>query len=229
MKKQSLLIWKDGCFLIGMAFFFFGCIATTHRSAKTLEPGQFSLGAGYVQAENLEESTDSIQLVSVDARVGTGRGFDMGLMHTWDVTSENEGVFATFWGDCKWQLTNREYLFNKIILSTGLMKGYVYDEEAKFHITTLPVYLSLPLNERFTPYFIYRFELIGEEFIPSSLRNPRHTFALGVEANLWKYDPTRIMPKLGLSIGTMNSLLGGSGDQELIFNLGLSIDTPIKK
>ena len=84
------------------------------------------------------------------------------------------------------------------------------------------------MDEYLTPYFIYRFEVISEDFISNNFEDPRHTFALGLEINLRKPDPHKFTPKLGLSVGTYNSLLGGDGDQGLILNLGLTIDTSIK-
>ena len=130
--------------------------------------------------------------------------------------------------DFKVQLTNKDNLIRQPIFSIGLMKGYVYHENAELHITTFPLMFGIPMNEYLTPYFTYRFEVIREDFIPDDFKDPRHTFVLGIETNLRKPAPYQFMPKLGFSVGTYNSLFGGEGDRGLILNLGLSIDTPIK-
>ena len=88
---------------------------------------------------------------------------------------------------------------------------------------------GIPTDEYLTPFLIYRFEIISDGFIPDNFEDPRHTFALGIEINLRKPDPNKSTPKLGLSVGTFNSLLGGDdGDRGLILNLGLTMDTAIK-
>jgi hypothetical protein len=227
MKSRASPLWKDCVFLLGAAFFFFGCIASAHRSGRTLDSGQFSVSGSYLRAENMEESdAEQVQLVALDGRFGLIRGLDMGVMHTWDISKDNDNMFATFWGDFKVQLTNRDNLIGRPIFSTGLMKGYVYDENAELHITTLPVWLSIPVNEYLTPYFMYRFEKVSDDFMPEDLEDERSTFVLGTEINLVRPTPHRWMPKLGLSIGTFNSLMGGEGDRGLTLNLGLCVDSP---
>jgi hypothetical protein len=226
MNRQKPLKLKDCLFLLGASFFFFGCIASAHRSAKTIKPGEISIGGSYLLAKNMEESgAEPIHLMALDSRVGIARGFDMGIMHTWDFSNDNDNAFATFWGDFKVQLTNRDNSILKPIFSIGLMKGYVYHEDAETHITTYPFMFGIPLNESFnvTPFFIYRFELISEEFVPKD-SEIRHTFALGIEANMREQGPHRLTPKFGFSIGTFNSLAGGEGDNGLILNIGLSVD-----
>lgn len=221
----------DFLFILGISVFFFSCIATTYHTAKTLEPGQGSFSAGYMQARSTEEfSADPVQFTGLNARIGVFNGVDFGLEHAWDITKESENSMATVWGDCKVQLTNRDYQYKRPILSTGLLKGYVYKKDAQMHITSLPVMLGMPLNDRFIPTLLYRYELIGESFIPSgeSFDNPRHTFALGFEYDLKKPDPSIWSPKLALSLGTLNSLSGGSEDDNvLFFNFGLKINSPL--
>lgn len=229
MNKQKCLHWKDYLFLFVTVFFFFGCIASTHRSPKTLEPGQLSLSGSYLQADNMENSDrEPIRLIALDGRTGIARGFDMGIMHTWDISKDNDNAYATFWGDFKVQLSNKDNLIREPIFSIGLMKGYVYNENAKLHITTFPLMFGIPMDEYLTPYLIYRFEIISDSFMPDNFEDPRHTIALGIEINLQKPDPYKITPKLGLSVGAFNSLLGGDGDRGLILNLGLTIDTAIE-
>ena len=218
--------WKDFLFLVGAISFLFGCIASMHRSAKTLDQGQYSFSGSYLRAENLDESdAEPIQLGSFDARMGVTKGVDLGLMHTWDFSKDNENRYATFWGDVKFQLTNKENTIYQPIFSTGLMKGYVYDEHAKYHITTLPLMFSIPVSEKNIPFFVYRYEIISKDFIPDDFENPRHTFALGMEMALGSPDSKSVIPKLGFSIGHFNSLLGGEGDSGLILNLGFMFDT----
>jgi hypothetical protein len=219
----------DIIFILGASIFFLSCIATTYHVAKTLEPGQGSLSTGYMQARSFEDLTeDPVQLVGLNGRIGVARGFDLGTEYTWDISKENENAFATVWGDCKIQLTNRDNELLNPIISTGLLKGYVYDEEAKIHISSLPVMLSIPINDRTTSTFIYRYELLSEGFVPISLEDPRHTFALGLEYSLSKPDFNKWAPKLAFSVGTLNSLAGGEGDNILTINFGLIFNSPYK-
>jgi hypothetical protein len=90
--------------------------------------------------------------------------------------------------------------------------------------------LGIPLNERFIPTLLYRYELISEGFIPDggSFDSPRHTFALGFEYDVIKPDPSKWSPKIALSLGTLNSLAGGSEDDNvLFFNFGIKINSPL--
>lgn len=228
MKRSKKLSWFDMIVVVGIGGFFFGCVASSVRTARTLHAGQASIGGSYLWAEDAESSGQTpVQFVSVDGRMGITEGLDGGIMHTWDLTKDNAGLFDAIWGDLKWQLTNRDNLIGRPILSLGLMKGYVYDKSAELHISTLPIMLSLPVNDYVTPTLIYRHELISHDFIPQSLNNPRSTWTLGAEINLTKSDETKWIPKLGLAIGTFNSLMGGnSGDRGLIFNVGFTMDSP---
>jgi hypothetical protein len=219
----------DIIFILGASIFFFGCIATTYHVAKTLEPGQGSLSTGYMQARSFEDMKgDPIQLIGFNGRIGVCRGFDLGTEYTWDISKENENAFATIWGDCKIQLTNKDNELLKPIISTGLLKGYVYDEEAKIHISSLPVMLSMPINDQITSTFMYRYELFSEGFFPLSLEDPRHTFALGLEYSLLKPDYNKWSPKLALSLGTLQPLFGEEGDNVLTINFGLIFNSPYK-
>ena len=230
MKKQMPLTWQDCLFLLCAAFFFFGCIASAHRSGKTLDQGQASFSGSYLRAENVDDpDAEPVQLIALDARVGVNQAVDLGAMHTWDITRYNENQFASFWGDFKVQVNNRENLHGMPIFSTGLIKGYVYDESADLHITGLPLIVSLPLNQNFTPYIMYRHELISDGFLPDDFDDPRSTFVLGTEVNLRKPTPKQWAPKVGLSIGTFNSLTGCEGDRGFVFNLGLGVDSPPKR
>ncbi len=228
MKRTKELYWRDIVVIVCIGGFFFGCIASSVRTAKTLHAGQASIGASYLRAEDAERSGQTpVQLLSIDGRIGITKGLDGGIMHTWDLTQDNENKFATIWGDVKWQLTNLDNSIGKPILSLGLMKGYVYDESAKFHITTLPIMLSVRVSDYVTPTLTYRHELISEDFIPQSLEDPRSSWLMGVEIALTKPDETNWMPKVGFAIGTFNSLMGGSsGDRGLVFNVGLTVDSP---
>jgi hypothetical protein len=222
---------KDLLFILGISVFFFSCIATTYHAARTLNPGQGSFSAGYMQARSFEEFTgDPVQLTGLNARVGALRGLDFGLEHTWDITKDSENTAATFWGDVKVQLTNRDYKYRRPIISTGLLKGYAYKEDAKTHFTSLPVMLGFPMSERFIPTLLYRYELLSEDFFPNgeSFDYPRHTFALGFEYDLIRYDPSKWTPKIGFSVGTLNSLAGDpEEDNVFIFNFGVKINSPL--
>lgn len=220
--------WKDILFITGAVWLMFGCIASLHRSGKVLEHEELSLSGSYLRAENLDNGdAEPIQLAAVDARMGLGHGFDFGLMHTWDLTKDNDGNFATFWGEVRYQITNQENKLMMPILTTGLMKGYVYSQDAEIHITTFPLTLSLPVTKGSTPFFTYRLEYMSDAFIPSELKEPRHTFALGMELDLSSDKSQSWIPKMGFSIGQFNSLIGGEGDSGLILNLGFMFNTHV--
>lgn len=219
----------DAFYILAVGLFFCSCIASTYHIAKTLEPGQASLSAGYMQARSIQEISETpIQLVGINGRVGAFKRFELGAEYTLDVSKENDNAFGTIWGDCKIQLTNKDNKLLKPIISTGLLKGYVHNEEAKIHISSLPIMLSIPISDRTTSTILYRYELLSDNFIPESLKDPRHTYALGLEYSLTKPDYQKWNPKVAISIGTLNSIVGGEGDNALIFNLGLIVNSPYK-
>jgi len=227
MKKPKRANWQDLFFVIGTACFFFSCIATTLQVAKTNEPGEVEMSAGYMQGRNYEEFDASpLQLIGVNGRIGVANNFDMGFEHTFDVSKDNEGMYKTIWGDAKYQITNHNDELKKLTFSSGLLKGYLYDKEAKIHMTTLPLYFSSSVSERFTPTFIYRYELNSEKFFPDSesFDNSRHTFSLGFEYYLKQPDPSKWNPKFGFSIGT------NVGNESNIFliNFGFKFSSPYK-
>jgi len=233
MKNSESLKWIDLVYIIGVCIFFFSCIGTTLQVSKTLKPGQVEASAGYMQARSFDEFSETpVQLFGINGRVGIINNLDAGIEHTFDISEGNEGAFKTIWGDAKWQLTNKNNEFNKLTFSTGLLKGYAYDEEAEIHFTSLPLYFSLPVNDRLTPTFMYRYGLLNDDFFPNSdsFDNPRHTFSLGLEYCLKKPDPQKWTPKLGIGIGTMNSLTGDpDGDNLFLISFGFKFTSPIKK
>ena len=91
------------------------------------------------------------------------------------------------------------------------------------------MYFSLPVNDRFTPTFIYRYKLFSEGFFPDSdsFDASAHLFALGVEYSLKNPDQTKWIPKLAFTIGTLQSFNDDVDDSGgLVFNLGVKIDSP---
>ncbi len=228
IKAHRPVAWRECLFLVIALFFFLGCIATSHRSGKTLRPGQASFSVSYLQAENLEESgTEPVRLFAADARFGVARGFDLGLMHTWDLTQDNENAFATGWFDLKGQLTNLENDMGQPIFTIGIRKGYVYDDEIDTHITCLPLTLSVPVSSRVTPFFTYRHEIFSEGFLPSELEGPRRSFILGCEIDASRDARDRWSPLLGFNIGTFNGLAGGDEeDRGLTLNVGVGVTSP---
>ncbi len=227
MKGRIVLSWRDYFFLLVAVVFLFGCVASSHRSGKTLDPGQFSVGVAYDGLNDLEESdVDMIHLFALDGRVGVVNGVDVGVAHTWDITPDNEQLFSTWWGDVKVQLNNRDNLLGQPIFSLGVIKGFVYYEDFDQHITSFPVMVSLPMNETTTPYFIYRFENISADFIPDEWDDPRHGFFLGSEIELGSAGT--FTPVLGVDVGLMTSLYGGEGDMMLVLNAGVSFNSPSK-
>lgn len=231
MKKSKPTGWNDLLFLMGVGFFFFSCIATTSHLARTLDPGQGELVAGYIQGRNLESlSSDPVQLIGLNGRIGVVDNLDVGVEHVFDVSKENDNDFASLWGDLKWQLTNKENVEKKLTMATGLLKGYMYDQDTKIHATALPLYFSVPVTDRFTPFFNYRYELISNDFLPNSesFNNPRHSINLGLEYCLGKPDSKKWIPKFDVGIGYLNSLTGGEGADVLLLNFGFKLTSPSK-
>jgi len=227
MKGRIALSWRDYFFLLVAVVFLFGCVASSHRSGKTLDQGQVSIGMAYDGLLDLEESdTDMAHLLALDARVGALDGLDVGVAHTWDITGDNDGLYSTWWGDAKVQLNNRDNVLGQPIFSLGVMKGYVYHEDADAHITSFPVIVSMPMSETVTPYFIYRFENISADFIPSEWVDTRHGFFLGSEIELGSAGT--FTPVLGVDVGLLTSLYGGEGDMMLVLNAGVSFNSPSK-
>lgn len=227
MKTQQKTDFTEILVILVSVIFLFGCIASSYKTAKTVEPKQVALGGGYMRVENLDSpDADGIDLLDLDFRYGALRGFDFGLAHTFDITSGDGTSLSTFWGDFKVQLSNLDNEIGKPIFSLGLMKGYVYDPE--IHITTLPLMFSIPINENITPTLQYRFTLTSNDFFPSEFEDPRHEFALGLEYSFSKPSSERWTPKLGFAVGTFNSLTGGEGDQGLILNFGFTLESPVK-
>lgn len=235
MKRNLTRTLADAAFIAGTALLFLGCIATSYRSARTLEPGQVSIGGGYLQANNIEtdEDEDPVQLVNLDFRASPGKQVDVGLSHSYDASEGGESYLSTVWGDVKVQLTNTDNELNTLTFSTGLMIGYAYHEKAKRHITTIPLILSFPLSEQFTPTLLYRHEFISEAVLPTEsdeLQHPRSFVALGVEYALQPPSLTKPTVKLGASVGTFNGLAGGDDSERgLTFNLGVSVDLPVSR
>ena len=227
MKGRTVLSWRDYFFLLVVVVFLFGCVASSHRSGKTLDQGQVSVGMAYDGLLDLEESdVDMIQLLELDGRVGVVNGLDVGVAHTFDITGNNDGLYSTWWGDAKVQLNNRDNVLGKPIFSLGVIKGYVYHEDADVHITSFPVMVSVPMSETMTPYFIYRFENISEDFMPDEWEEPRHGFFLGSEMEMGSAGA--FTPVLGVDVGLMTSLYGGEGDMMLVLNAGMSFNSPSK-
>ena len=227
MNGRTALSWRDYFFLLVVVVFLFGCVASSHRSGKTLDQGQVSVGIAYDGLLNMENSeADVIHLFALDGRAGVVRGLDVGAAHTWDITPGNDGSFATWWGDAKVQLNNLDNVPDQPILSLGVMKGYAYQECAETHITSFPVTVSLPTSETTTLYFTYRFENTSEDFVPDEWEALRHAFFFGSEMELGSNG--EFTPVLGADIGFMNSLYGGEGDMALVFNVGVSYNSPSK-
>ncbi|MCK3685308.1 hypothetical protein [Maribellus sp. YY47] len=229
MKKFYPLNRMDLLFLLGAGLFFFSCIATTLQTARTKAPGQVELSAGYLNAQSTNGSEDggSTQLIGMNARLGVAENLDLGFEHTLDVTKDNDALFNTIWGDVKYQFSNHSNENKKLTFSSGLLKGYVYKEDAQVHITTLPLYFSLPVNNRVMPTFMYRYGLISDGFFPNSdsFDDPRHTFMLGIEYALKEPDAATWIPKFAASIGTMQSF-DGEDSGLFLFNFGFKIDSP---
>lgn len=229
MKNFYRLNRMDVAFIVGAGLFFFSCIATTLQTARTKAPGQVELSAGYLQSRGTDDTEEDvpIQLIGMNARVGVWENLDVGLEHTLDLTKDNDAYFNTIWGDVKYQVSNHANEDKKLTFSSGLLKGYVYNGDVSVHITTLPLYFSVPVNNRVTPTFMYRYGLISDGFFPDSdsFDDPRHTFMLGIEYALRNPDAAKWLPKFAASIGTMQSFQDDNSGA-FLFNFGFKLDSP---
>ena len=227
MKTKREIGFVEYFAIAASVLFIFGCIASSYKTAKTLEPQQVALGAGYMRLENLDDSNaDGIDLLDVNFRTGIAKGFDMGLAHTFDLSSESGSTsLSTFWWDFKGQLSNRENKIGNVSFSLGLIKGYTYDPEV--HITSIPLLLSVPADDNLTPTLGYRIGFISNDFIPSNFEDPRHELTLGMEYSFYKASSETWNPKIGFAVGWFNSLTGGEGDSGLILNFGFSVESPV--
>lgn len=218
----------DLLFVLAGTIVLFGCMASSYRSARTLEPGQVSVGAGYLAALDADdnESDEAMHFASLDARAGVVRGVDFGLAHSWDLTEGTDGTLSTLWGDAKFQLTNNDGDLNKAILSVGLVKGYVYSEEMEDgprHILGPTLMAGTRINPTTTIGGSYRIDFIGEEFLPESFDSPRHMLTLGGEFALSPPLDGAWTPKMGVGIGY---LFGSAWAKKVMLNFGFSIDSP---
>ncbi|HYQ58008.1 MAG TPA: hypothetical protein VEP89_11760 [Draconibacterium sp.] len=229
MKRQTFNLF-DLILLISVGTFLLSCVFTSLQTARTKEPGQAEISAGYMQLRSIDEfSEDPVQLIGINARVGVADNFDAGIAHSFDITKDTENMGNTLWGDVKYQFSNKANENQKLTFSSGLIKGYIYDSDVQGHITSLPMYFSVPVNNRFTPTLLYRYRLVSEGFFPDSdsFDESSHLFAVGLEYYLKEPDPTKWVPKLALSIGTLQRFDGNSEDSgSFLVNFGLKIESP---
>lgn len=157
-------------------FFLFGCYATTHRGPATLKPGQFSGNIGYLHLKGVDAAADEKpnKLITVDARAGLLKFWDLGLTRTFDFSDygdvDSDGM-DTYWVDTKLQLSN---LNNKNYLPQFSL-GYGFgdlisddDKDDKYFVNSLYLILGIP-TEIITPYYSFRFEYSSDElkWLPS--------------------------------------------------------------
>lgn len=229
-KKKRNIIIDHLIILISLAFGL-GCIATTHRTAHTLEKGQYSVSAHYLQAKNEQNSYDPIHLAGLDLRFGLHDRFDLGVLHSWDLTKGNEGIYSSLWSDLKVQITNPDNIPGKPVLSSGILKGYIYDSDVKLHVTSIPVYLSYGHSESITSTAFLRYELIRNDYMPDRIfEDPRIHLGGNLEYKINNGGHARWQPKLSVGVGYFNSLTGASdGPSGLTINAGFTIDSPLSR
>jgi hypothetical protein len=138
-----------------------------------------------------------------------------------------KGVFLQF-GGCQNSAQKNDIGDNKPVLSTGLLKGYIYDPDIKLHVTSLPFYFGYDHNRSITSTLFFRYELIREGFIPSEIfRNPRLHLGSSIQFKLMEDNSVRWQLKFSLGVGYFNSLSGDPEDSSgLTFNAGIFIDSP---
>jgi hypothetical protein len=159
-----------------IVFFLIGCYATTHRGPATLKPGQFSGNVGYMHLKGTDADTNDNpgKLVTVDARAGVLKFWDLGLTRTFDMT-DYEGVdtegMDTYWVDTKVQLSNLEgtNLLPQLALGYGFGDMVADDDQDdKIFVNSLYVILGIPTGY-VTPYYSFRYEFASDEvqWVPS--------------------------------------------------------------
>lgn len=215
-----LILSAAGCLAL------FGC-SSLYRSGQTLQRGQYSIGGSYARVSDAAGSSDdAIGSIGIDARFGVGSGIDLGVAHSWTSSSGGDGTLPTAWFDGRAQLTNRENAVGKPIITVGLAKGIVYSEnlEDPLHVTSLPVWMSVPWSDRGIATLGYKFQVGSPQFVPGErTSDPLHTISAGAEYAL-SASKTTWAPKLGAAFGYMFGSEGGSG--ALLIGVGLSFDSP---
>jgi len=154
----------------------FGFYTTTHRGPSTLKFGQFSVNTGYYHSKlpNNLLFDNPIKFVTVDARAGLLKFWDLGLTRTFDMTDyegANFGGMDTYWVDSKFQLSNNKNANYLPQLALGYGFGdliYDDDEDDKLFVNSLYLTLGFP-TEFVTPYYSFRFEHASDEikWLPS--------------------------------------------------------------
>jgi hypothetical protein len=185
--------------------------------------GQVSAGAGYVkpfQGQKGEEPRED-EYLSVDARVGTGAGFDVGASYFSEIT---HGEWRSYLFDGRYQITNHENTVGTPMITVGLGKGHIIDEET--HITRPSFAFGMPVSSISIVSLTYQADMFSEEFLPGSSEDDlsaRHNVTLGAEFDLGERGKGKIVPKIGVGAGY---LFGNDWKSAYLFNIGISIDTP---
>ena len=155
-------------------FFLFGCYATTHRGPATLKPGQLSGNIGYLHLKRTNASTNDNpgKLVTVDARAGILKFWDIGLIRTFDISDNKGDGIDTYWIDTKLQLSNlkNKNYFPQLALGYGFGDFIADDEKINDKVFINSLYLTLGVPTEFvTPYYSFRYEHVSDEikWLPS--------------------------------------------------------------
>jgi hypothetical protein len=183
--------------LVFTLFFLFGCYATTHRGPATLKPGQLSGNIGYLHLKSIQTDVidEPVKLVTIDARAGILKFWDLGLIRTLDI-SDNEGAnvegIDTYWLDTKFQLSNLDNKYYLPQLSLGYGFGDLIsddDKDDKYFVNSLYLILGIP-TKIITPYYSFRFEYSSDElkWLPSwaweeDFNTLRKAHIIGIEVN----------------------------------------------
>ncbi|HET6513311.1 MAG TPA: hypothetical protein VFH43_14045 [Candidatus Kapabacteria bacterium] len=221
------IAFKDAAALAVASVFLFGCISSSQRTARTLQPKQVTptVSIGMLTHAEAEEP---IFLNDIGLHAGVAKGVELGIAHTAHLNPDESIPFSAFWFDSKFQLLNRDNEQGKVAISLGLSKGFVYDDDAEVHITSLPITFSTDLSARTSAFLSYRPEFVSRDFMPDgeSTEDPRHSFHVGIEGALAKPDRERWTPRLNLSVGLVNKLAGGGDMDIFVVGLGLHLDSP---
>jgi hypothetical protein len=180
---------KDFFTLIILACFFLGCYATTHRGARTLDPGKVSAAGSYMRFTSTESNGDPGKLLGIEARAGLLKGIDAGIIRTFDITEgvESDEKIDTWWLDTKFQLTNREKLLKKLTISLGYGFGYVVEFEDTW-VNTMYLIAGTELA-KLDMFYSFRYENIDEGINPfwifdTGFNEARKAHIIGLEYQL---------------------------------------------
>lgn len=156
--------------VFSLLIFLMGCYATTHRGPETLKPGQFSANVGYMHLKGVDADEDDEpgKMVTLDARAGILKFWDLGITRTFDNSDYGDSGFDgmdAYWVDTKFQLSNLDRTNYLPQFSIGYGFGDLIaddDDDNKLFINSLYAIIGIP-TDYVTPYYSFRYEFASDE------------------------------------------------------------------